>query len=81
MIEMTNLIQSDDVPCGLFFILSRAAGNKIIMNVSNAKAEIISIHSIIAPDLITRSLQNKAPVKPGLQMPQTARLGINHRCS
>ncbi|SDH77485.1 hypothetical protein SAMN05428952_103032 [Nitrosomonas sp. Nm132] len=38
--------QSEDVAFGLFFIISSAAGNKIIKNITNANAEAICIQSI-----------------------------------
>jgi hypothetical protein len=58
---MTKLIQSDDVPCGLFFILSLAAGNKKIINAINAKAEIISIQSIIDPEFTYTFIPKQSP--------------------
>lgn len=44
---ITKLIQSEDVPLGLFFTMSRALGNRITINITNANAEIIFIQSII----------------------------------
>lgn len=46
-IGITKLIQSDDDPLGLLWIIFLAAGNITTINKINAIAEIISIHSII----------------------------------
>lgn len=67
-----KLIQSEVVPLGLFFIMYRAAGNMITMNMTNARAETISIQSIIdTPSTIypiigigTVSIPSRAPLTP-----------------
>lgn len=43
---MIAACQSEDVPLGLLFIFSRAVGNKITKNITNANAEAICIQSI-----------------------------------
>jgi hypothetical protein len=63
---MTILIQSEDDAFGLFFIISRVAGYKTMMNITSANAEIISVQSIIDPYTINFTQQkNKTPALPG----------------
>ena len=66
MIGMTNAIQSEDDPVGLIFIIFLATGNKIIMNITNANAETICIHSILFTILYQSFMQSKkTPVSRG----------------
>ena len=56
----TKLNQSEGVPLGLFFTISRILGNKITINITSAKAEKICIQSILP------SLKNKNPGHAGV---------------